>query len=377
MKITHVIDSGGYYGAEIFLTNLCKCQMDMGLKVDVVSIGKPNQEKKVIEKKLEAMNIPYTAWRMRPFPDPRESHKLIRFFKENNTSIVHSHGYKGNILLGLLPKKRRNIPVITTIHGYTLSSPFTKLRIYHHIDRFLIQYLDAVVLVSDAMKHQVDERKIGEKLLIIENGIPSEIPACASEKLDLLKKERFNISAIGRLSLEKNFQLLISAMPSVIQEIPEAKLTIFGEGALRKNLEALIRDLDLSEYIVLAGFIDEPSKIYRHSDLIVNCSITEGMPISLLEAMREGCPFIASEISANTKLTDSAKIQKQIFSLNKESLANKIIEFYRSTTEEKAELRNKMKSTFSCKYTIEISAIAYLNLYQLLIDQNNTKASFI
>lgn len=374
MKVTHVIDSGGYYGAETFLTNLCRCQIDLGIDVEVISIGKPNPEMKPLEKELESKRIPYIPWRMHPFPDPRESLKLLRFFKEGHTNIVHSHGYKGNILLALLPKSARKIPVITTVHGYTSSKTFSKLRLYQFADKLLLKRLDAVVLVSEAVKHQVYENIIEKKLFVIRNGIPSKIPASASDKLAILGEDYFNISAIGRLSEEKNFKLLISAMPKIVKEIPNAKLVIFGEGPLRNSLESLVNEMKLSDRVFLPGFIDEPSRVYRQSNVIVNCSTTEGMPISLLEAIREGCPFIASDIPANAGLAKDLNLSNQLFRLDKESLAKKLLELYNSSADELTELKQKMKNEFYNGYTIEKTAMSYIELYQFLAKSDNEGA---
>jgi glycosyltransferase involved in cell wall biosynthesis len=377
LKVTHIIDSAGYYGAEAFLINLCACQKALGVDVNVISIGKKNQGKKAIEEKLESIGVPCIAWRMLPIPDPMESFKLARFLKDYKSDIAHSHGYKGNILLGMVPKKFRSIPFVTTIHGYTSSTPLSKLRLYHYTDRLIHRMIDAVVLVSDGIRHQVNEKSIQDKIFVIFNGLSSTIPDYASIKLELFDDENFKISSVGRLSEEKNFQLLISSMPLVIQKIPNAKLAIFGEGHERNKLQALIHDLNLSRNVVLAGFTSEPERVYRNSDLIVNCSTTEGMPISLLEAMREGCPFIASDIPANSRLTEDSNLRNQLFFLNKESLAHKIIEIYEMEPKDLKLLKEKMKESFLERYTIEKSTYSYIKLYESLIEKRKSEACIL
>src|SRR5690606_16108142 len=109
------------------LVRLCQAQIDLGIDVEVISIGTHGNYEKPLEKHLRAKAIPYKVWRMLALPDLRESLKIIKYCKQTSTDVIHSHGYKGNILLGLIPKKQRSIPLLTSLHGYTRFKGFSKI----------------------------------------------------------------------------------------------------------------------------------------------------------------------------------------------------------------------------------------------------------
>lgn len=364
MKVVHVIDSGGYYGAEVMLVHLCKAQQQLGLNVEVISIGVHGNYEKPLETKLRENQISYKPWRMMAAPDLRQSFKIINYCHSVGADVIHSHGYKGNILLGLIPKRWRKLPIISTVHGYTKQRGFSRMAIYQWLDRHCLNHLDAIVLVSDGMRHQVKEGVLGKKLHVISNGIPAEIPESASAPIPYFNEGDFKIASVGRLSYEKNFQLLINAMPLILQKIPNAKLVIYGEGGERKNLEKNIQSLNLSRFVFLPGYLDNPSSIYQNSDLFVNCSITEGMPITLLEAMRAGCLIAASDIPANREILSEISQYPVLSKLDSMCLARTIIDIEIRSSDVKISARNHLKRIFEDKYTSASTARNYLNIYK-------------
>jgi glycosyltransferase involved in cell wall biosynthesis len=102
------------------------------------------------------------------------------------------------------------------------------------------------------------------------------------------------VIGVGRLSPQKNFPLLIRAVAKVRKERP-LKLIILGEGVLRPELEALIRELNVEDDIVLPGFDANPFRFLKHASLFVMSSDWEGLPTALIEAMACGTPVVATD----------------------------------------------------------------------------------
>ena len=367
MNVAHLIDSGGYYGAEAMLVTLCLEQMASGLSVQVISIGTPGTQLKPLEEKLIEYNIPYIRWEMLPLPDFRESFKILEYCRKNNVNIIHSHGYKGNILMGLTPAHRRNIPVITTMHGYTKHKKLSKMAIYQLLDQFCICRLSAVVLVSKSLESQIPAKKIANKLHIVENGIQSkEIKSNAPAYVSVFSQKEYKIGSLGRLSHEKNFSMLIDAFSQVTMNIPQARLVIYGEGPERNNLEDQIAKLNLKDKVFLPGYQKQISAFFNDIDLFINCSLTEGMPISILESMKHGCPIVATDIPANKTLLAPLNIPGQFCEINPDSLANALIDFYKKTSEERIQLGKRYTELFIQKYTSEIMCEKYSSIYSLV-----------
>jgi glycosyltransferase involved in cell wall biosynthesis len=102
------------------------------------------------------------------------------------------------------------------------------------------------------------------------------------------------VVGVGRFSPQKNFPLLIRAVAKVRKERP-LKLIILGEGALRPELEALIRELNVEDDIDLPGFDANPFRFLKHASLFVMSSDWEGLPTALIEAMACGTPVVATD----------------------------------------------------------------------------------
>src|SRR5262249_29936560 len=101
--------------------------------------------------------------------------------------------------------------------------------------------------------------------------------------------------AAGRLSPEKDFDLLLAAMPEVRERFLQAVLTILGEGPRARELSAQAERLGLRDAVCFAGFRQNPWPYFKHATLLVLPSRHEGLPNVVLEALALGTPVVASE----------------------------------------------------------------------------------
>lgn len=102
-----------------------------------------------------------------------------------------------------------------------------------------------------------------------------------------------HLLAVGRLSPEKGFDLLLHAFASLRVCFPGAKLTIAGEGGERRNLEAICDSLELRGSVCLPGNVADPSLYFSGATAFVLSSRHEGLPNALLEAASAGLPIVA------------------------------------------------------------------------------------
>lgn len=134
MKILHVIDSGGLYGAEIMLLSLMDEQKKHGHHPVLCSIGTDINVEKPIEKQAKEMDLNLMRFTMRPGLNLLGAHKIVRYGILSNADIFHSHGYKPNILLSFYPRAFFKIPVVTTTHGWTNAGKISRLAAYEWFD---------------------------------------------------------------------------------------------------------------------------------------------------------------------------------------------------------------------------------------------------
>lgn len=110
-----------------------------------------------------------------------------------------------------------------------------------------------------------------------------------------------SVVAVGRLAPVKRFSALVEQFAITRQRVPQATLTIVGEGPERARLEEMIRSLDAEQWITLAGRVsnEELRSLYRRSWLITSASLTEGWGLTLTEAAGCGTAAVATDVSGH------------------------------------------------------------------------------
>lgn len=148
-------------------------------------------------------------------------------------------------------------------------------------------------LIDNFQVHAGRVRTIYNGLDVGAVGIKSREPLIEAEKA-LLVPGQCHFVAVGRLSEQKNFSLLINAFRCVRDAFP-CRLLILGEGEQREKLEGLVRQLGLADDVALFGWSENPFRIMGAADIFVLSSLYEGFPNVLLEAMAVGLPVISTK----------------------------------------------------------------------------------
>ncbi len=313
MKILHVIESGGFYGAERVLTELLLGLTTLGHDVTLMSFSCKKQTEKPLEKICNALSINMIPISMGKIKALSIGVWLQGYAEKNGFDIVHSHGYKFNVLLALTPACWRKVPVCTTLHGYVVTPTLSKMTLYQWLDRCCLNRLDAVFLVSERMKQISAIKKLPEATIsVIENGIGGYQMASRAEAVDpvearlmaFLQGRGPRLMAAGRLAAEKGFDTLIETMATLVNTEPDTVLVIFGNGPEENRLRNKIRDLRLADNILLFGFTDSLTSYYQYFDLFVMPSLTEGTPMALLEAMNAKLACVATKVGGIPYMLD-------------------------------------------------------------------------
>ena len=134
---------------------------------------------------------------------------------------------------------------------------------------------------------------VGERGCVIPNPVRPPDDACDGRDAVPLEAHGKTMTAMGRLSYEKGFSLLLYAFASIAARHPAWRLRIYGEGPLRSELEELPQRLGLSERVSFPGFTNRPAAAMRQSDLFVLPSLSEGFGNVLTEAMACGLAVVS------------------------------------------------------------------------------------
>ncbi|MYL26833.1 MULTISPECIES: glycosyltransferase [Halomonadaceae] len=375
MKILHLIDSGGLYGAEKMLLTLVTEQIKQGLDPMILSAGEPGIEEKPIESEARRLNVPVIPWRMKPGLNLKEMALIVRWAKDEQYDLMHSHGYKFNILAGIWPRQWRGMPLIATLHGYVHARRFTKMWIYELLDRLILARFSAVILVSESMRDELSGLAFPKtKVIVIPNGMDfQEVDKRATSELDrglsaFLKQHRPIILGVGRLAQEKGFDSLVEAFALVKNARPDAGLIIVGEGRLKAQLEALSAAKGLTDSVLIPGFCDNTPALMKGADVLAMPSKTEGLPITILEAMAMELAIVTSPVGAIPALLGEEEGGWLLKSRDPSEIARTLLHSLDNPEE-----RNR-KVAWSCRqvrevYAAEQTAFEYSNIYKSVLQK--------
>ena len=375
MKILHLIDSEGVYGAEVMLLTLMEEQKVMGLSPVLCSIGTKNILEKPLEQEAQLRGLIVKKFRMANGPNFLGAWKIIKYAQNEHFDLMHSHGYKGNILFGFIPKRLRKIPLITTLHGWTYIGGFKKMKLYEWLDAMSLTHVDAVVVVSKAMLADLKlNYRNGMNVSVINNGIPpldfNSFQQPAHDPVLSFCNKGFTVGSIGRLSKEKGYNFLIEALYTLVERQLDIKLVILGEGPERKSLEGLIHKLALNHTVILPGYRNRARNYIPNFDVFVLPSLTEGFPITILEAMVAGIPIVATDVGSVPEMLEYGRVGIVVKHSESQSIADAIALIYNNKTLGK-ELAAKAKMTSASRHSSKTMALQYSLIYEKVSHHNS------
>ena len=227
--------------------------------------------------------------------------RLLRICRERNVTIWHGHDYKSDAI-GLLLRRFHPMKLVSTVHGWGVRSRKTPL--YHAIDRFALRRHDRVVCVSDELLRQCIEGRIPiGRCCEIANGIDlsayDDLPDHSAARTEFgIRNDYPLLIAVGRLSAEKGFDVLIRAVEQLIESGTPANLLLAGNGPLLAELEQQIAGTGHAGLIRLLGHVTDPRHLFAAADAFVLSSRSEGLPNVLLESLACRVPVVATPVGA-------------------------------------------------------------------------------
>lgn len=332
MRVLHLIHSEGIYGAELILVYLAREMQRLGHEMIVGSIQDPGTLQTAFERFALDCGLDVQPVRIHPRPTPDVVRSLLRIVRTTGANLIHSHGYKADILLGLLPRRIRG-PMLTTAHGWTYPPRFTALWLYQMVDRWCLRRLDKVIVVAPHMLGIDAVRNLAPgKTAVICNGIPALPQRLADQQARAVQaipaslkrciESRPTLVAIGRLSAEKGFDVLLDAFGAACRDNPAWQLAIIGEGSERTALLQRASKLGIAGHVLMPGYVDCADRVLESAKGFVMSSFTEGLPLALLEAMQWRAPIVATSVGAIPEVLDQGACGLLVQPGNVESLAD-------------------------------------------------------
>ncbi|MBR4227154.1 MAG: glycosyltransferase [Candidatus Methanomethylophilaceae archaeon] len=232
----------------------------------------------------------------------------LRKLERLGIDVIHIHGVAVMALRGLVYSRQLKVPAVMTFHtmvGDVLRyySPVNidlgfLERMARRYIRGMLKRMDAVVVPSPSIKEELLSMSEPKRIECIPTGTDVERFHPGADGTAFRERHGLNgkvVASVGRLSFEKNIDLVIRAMKDV-----DATLLIVGDGPSRPSLEALSKDLGMEDRVVFTGYIDNENVLeaYAASDMLVSASRFETQGLSVLEAMAAGIPVACCDARA-------------------------------------------------------------------------------
>jgi glycosyltransferase involved in cell wall biosynthesis len=225
--------------------------------------------------------------------------RLWKFMRREKFDIVETFTHDSN-LIGLPIAWLAGIPVrIATHRG--LDERFPRWRLKLHTLMINMGIADIFVAVSDGVGRQAQWEGVRPgKVVVIRNGVTpldvASVDAREVRKTLHLKEADLFLLAVGRLAHQKGFDILIEAVPALIEKHPHLTVNICGGGILMADLQSQISNLGLSDHVKLLGNWSNVAPLLAIADIFVLSSRFEGLSRAMLEAMAAGVPVVATRV---------------------------------------------------------------------------------
>lgn len=294
MNVLQFICPTGFYGAERWILALAKHLSADTVNCELAVTMEPDQNELEIVKEYKKLSLPSHEVQMKNKFDLAAINNLVALIKKRKIDIIHTHGYKSDII-GVLAARKAGIKCIVTPHGFENAKDF-KLRLFIWLGCQAMKFGDYVVPLSQQLMS--DCKRMGvkqQKTVYIQNGVDlSEVEATPIPERNNPDEKR--IGFVGQMISRKNIFDLLDIFDSLHAKHPNTKLVLLGDGDARAELEQYAATLNSHNKIEFLGFRDDRLSLLKSFDLFAMTSTLEGIPRCLMEAAAANIPVAAYDI---------------------------------------------------------------------------------
>lgn len=360
MRVAHVISAPAAGGAEIYVKDLAKSLASRGVEVYILFLNRAKDvgrsiefERKFIEE-LQVAGIEYSFIGHEVRRNPILGAMRVRkFVKKNSIDLYHSH-----LTHGILGGAFLNIPRAYTHHNFDMRVP----KLAHvGLDFILERYIG----ISDICSKKLSEYA-GKPIVTIKNGVPPESLNHRYKKQ--LPSDKINCLAIGRISAQKNYSLLIDAVSLLSEETRRRlKISIAGEGEKKLETKLLekINKANLSNTISFIGNRSDIPELLGKTDLFLMSSAWEGLPIALIEATLCGIPCVVTNVGGCSEVVQSCQSGLMVEPGNAENFSKALEEIVSDSLRYEEYSRNALLN--SKEFTIDEACKSHIIAYEDLL----------
>jgi len=298
---------------------------------------------------------------------------LRQLLIKEDIDVVHSHAAVPSMVAMIARSGlNRYIPILQTMHGWgTNKTPEQK-----KMDIFLLNCVDKVITVSQGDFLLLESLGVqATNIKIIYNGIPdqcSNMPEYDDldwQRLISLKQSGVKIiGCIGTIGKRKNQALLISALKKIPPDRGKVIAVFIGDGNIEKLCQ-FANETGVGDKVVFTGYKKEASRFLKLIDILVLPSVSEGLPLSLVEGMREKVIRVGSNIPGINEVIADGETGFLFPSGDADSLARVLIHVLEMDDAEKKRIIDKAYADFKARFTLDKMISCHLDLYNEMLNR--------
>ena len=314
---------------------------------------------------LRDLDVPITALERRPGFQPVLGKQVARAALQHRADVIHAHHYSPFVYSAISKLWNSRARVVFTEHGRLADQvPSGKRRL---ANRVLVKAAGDVVTVSQDLRgHLAAEGFPADSVRVIYNGIAvGPAPGCVERqqvRAELgVKDGTLVLGTIARLDPVKDLGSLITAS-SLLPRQQDVVLVVIGDGPERANLERLASGPDNRSRVVFLGQRDDARRWLAGCDVYVNSSTSEGVSLTILEAMAAALPIVATEVGGTPEVV-TAECGRLVPSRNPRALAE-AIGALAANASLRRQLGDAARTRVEQEFSIERMVSEYRALYQ-------------
>ena len=375
INVCHIASGDLWAGAETQIFNLITSQ---NYQKEVASIS-ILLNFGLLEKKLEESGVEVRVFSEKELGFIRILFRLIKFIRQRNITIIHSHRYKEN-LLAIIVAIMCDIPLkVKTVYGMqeiVLGLKKIKRQFYYFSDALLSKYFfDMTIAVTRDIASMLNKLVPPNKVRTIYNSVNLK-ELGQSTKINLinypksaLSGNKIIVGTVGRLVPIKGLEYFVKASKIILEENSDMLFVIGGEGPQKKFLKELCKEMRIIDFYYFPGFVDDVYSLISSFKIFVISSLHEGFPSSLLEAMALGIPTVSTKVGGISEIIQDNENGVLVEPENAEALAEGIKSLMTNATLYKRIRRNALECVCS-SHSAESHGKSVSRLYKRLLIMN-------
>lgn len=303
MHIVQIIDLLKFGGAQKLLITFAAEAEARQIKLTLISISHKNEASIVNELKELGVQV-YSVPSRGVLLDPKRFWQIVKLLRREHCDIIHTHLTVSNVI-GTLAGKVAGVPTVASLHNVRIDKRpkgLLPIQIRSGLEAYILRYIARqIIAVGYIVADTHRDRFFGKPIRVIPNAV-DPAPSLSSAERTALRTEIAGdpncplLISVGRLVTQKGYGDLLTAFATLHQTHPSAVLAIAGNGSKWDELTTQIDRLGLNGQVKLLGFREDVPRLLAASDIFVNSSLWEGLPVAVLEAMAAGLPIVATNV---------------------------------------------------------------------------------